>query len=139
MRRVKYSAEEVMTRLKQLRVVLRRAWQRDTAFDPERWTRRNPAQGQCACSVLVAQDCIGGRIFGARTSVGKHFWNYAPVLGEHGEIDLTDSQFDGLSREVRFGPPQTVGRASLLRIDHVRRRYRLLRKRVKTIAPKLFE
>jgi hypothetical protein len=73
---------------------LARAWTKSTSADPERWSRQNPALGQCAVTALVVQDLFGGDLLRAHVRGVSHYWNRLPS-GE--EIDLTRQQFGDIA------------------------------------------
>ncbi len=83
-------------------------------------------------TALIVQDYFGGEILEAamrRTVNGKryllkHFWNQLP---DEQEIDFTRDQFPE-GTIIPKGEKRT--RVSLLRTQHVRDRYRLLKSRV---------
>lgn len=73
---------------------LARAWTKSTSADPERWSRQNPALGQCAVTALVVQDLFGGDLLRAHVRGVSHYWNRLPS-GE--EVDLTRQQFGDIA------------------------------------------
>ena len=56
-----------------------------------KWTRENPAKGQCGVTALVVNDLLGGEIRKTKLPEGWHFYN--EVDGTR--YDLTASQFTG--------------------------------------------
>src|SRR5262249_295600 len=58
--------------LRQLRRAIERSWTRSTSSDPEHWSEKNPAHGQCAVTALVVQDCLGGELLRARVKGVMH-------------------------------------------------------------------
>jgi len=89
--------------------ILRRICSRETAQNPDEWSRGNPLYGHCAVATLLAQDVFGGRILGVSlegtefASMRSHYFNLLPDQSEH---DFTREQFggrfpEGLTREER--------------------------------------
>jgi hypothetical protein len=81
-----------------IETAVRRSWSVDTCdpVDVARWTRENPALGQCGATALVIQDLMGGDLLSAEvrhadgSRQGMHNWNRLPGGLE---IDLTREQF----------------------------------------------
>jgi hypothetical protein len=73
---------------------LAQAWTKSTSADPERWSRQNPALGQCAVTALVVQDLFGGDLLRAQVRGVSHYWNRLPS-GQ--EVDLTRQQFGDIA------------------------------------------
>lgn len=69
---------------------VRRAWSRDTSFDPAGWSTDSPSWGHCAVTALIVQDLFGGDLVRGWVEATVHYWNRLPT-GE--EIDLTVEQF----------------------------------------------
>jgi hypothetical protein len=89
--------------LEELEMALRQSWSRDTSSDPEGWSPRNPAWGQCAVTALVVHGYLGGELLRAVLHGKSHYWNRLPS----GEIvDLTIEQF-GRSLPLDSGEPRT--------------------------------
>lgn len=55
-----------------------------------KWSKSNPAAGQCGVTALVAQDILGGEIL--KTKYGQIWHFYNRINGQ--AIDFTESQFD---------------------------------------------
>ncbi len=55
-----------------------------------KWTKKNPASGQCGVTALIVHDYLGGKIL--KTSHGNMWHFYNLIEGE--SIDFTKSQFD---------------------------------------------
>ncbi|MCM3575401.1 hypothetical protein M3172_19555 [Mesobacillus subterraneus] len=55
-----------------------------------KWTKDNPAKGQCGVTALVVNDLLGGQIRKTFLSEGWHYYN--EINGEC--YDFTDSQFN---------------------------------------------
>jgi hypothetical protein len=70
--------------------LIRRAWCADTAA-PGAYREACPAAGQCAVTVLLVQNILGGEILRAEVDGAGHYWNLIPNVGE---VDLTRAQFD---------------------------------------------
>ena len=66
---------------------LRDSWSLESST---KWTKDNPAAGQCGVSALVAQDILGGEILKTRYRDLWHFYNRI----DNEAIDFTQSQFD---------------------------------------------
>lgn len=98
--------------IQKLERLLRKCWSRKTSADPDRWTFKNPAWGQCAVTALVVQDFFGGELMRASLEnvegfqfMGSHYWNRLPS-GK--EIDLTRGQFPkDVYRKIPNGEPRT--------------------------------
>lgn len=101
-------------------------WSKSTAYNPENWTKENPAHGQCVPTSLAIQKYLGGDILKCRLSCRDgspsetHYWN---VIGEH-EIDATFIQYQNrkLGDEVFVG---IVSKQTLLEDMDTRKRYEL--------------
>ncbi len=104
------------------------AWGVDTTSDPEGWTIRNPAWGQCAVTALVVQDDLGGQLLRASTPSGSHYWNLLP---DGTEVDLTREQFGG---NFEPGNIEVRDRGYVLSFGATRHRYELLRRRISLAA-----
>ncbi|MBT2640461.1 MULTISPECIES: hypothetical protein [unclassified Bacillus (in: firmicutes)] len=55
-----------------------------------KWTKDNPAKGQCGVTALVVNDLLGGQIRKTLLSGGWHYYN--EINDEY--YDFTDSQFN---------------------------------------------
>ncbi len=113
-------------RLRELYAACILAWGEDTAFG--KWDELCPDLNQCVPTALVVQDYLGGELLRCHTVYGnKHVWNRLP---DGREIDFTRAQFDySLDYPVREGKKK-ANRKSLFRVQHVKRRYKLLKRRV---------
>ncbi|WP_034681040.1 YunG family protein [Caldalkalibacillus mannanilyticus] len=68
--------------------LLKQAW---SSKSSTKWTKENPAKGQCGVTSLVVHDYLGGDILKTPVKDGWHYYNKT----KDGEIiDLTQSQFD---------------------------------------------
>jgi hypothetical protein len=101
-----------------------RAWGRETSLDPDRWSPRNPAWGQCAVTALLVQDMLGGRLLRSVVQGTSHYWNLFP---DGRELDLTLHQF---GPKAEPGVPEERSREYVLSFPDTARRYGLLRLRV---------
>lgn len=79
-------------RIERLHSILPECW---SIHSSSKWTRENPARGQCSVTALVIQDIFGGEIYKTPTSEGWHFYN---KINEQ-YYDLTASQF---SKEIEY-------------------------------------
>ena len=108
--------------LEALENALRKSWGEDTCYPPMRaaWSEKNPAYGQCHCTVLVVNDFFGGKILKYLFKDGTgHYSNY--IDGR--EVDFTRCQFD--ANEV-FPEPELIERKD----TKDSKEYFLLKKRV---------
>ena len=109
----------------QLERDIRSAWSAETSADPTRWTATNPAWGQCAVTALVVQDELGGQLERTVISGISHYFNRLP----NGQVvDLTFDQFD---QPEASGTVESRDRSYVLGFPDTRRRYHLLRGRVR--------
>lgn len=114
---------------------LRKSWSKESCYPPiqKKWSNKNPSFGQCAVTVLIVQDYLGGDIL--RNKDYHHYWNRLP---NGKEIDLTRSQF---GNEVTIRADDIVSRKYILESNSANRavtleRYRLLKKRVEKYLSK---
>lgn len=79
-------------KIKRVFTALEQSWSLESST---RWTKANPALGQCGVTALVVQDYLGGEI--AKTWVVKpdnvKLWHYYNFI-DNEPIDFTISQFD---------------------------------------------
>ena len=77
-----------------IKTLLEQCWAKDTGSDPDNWTHKNPAWGQCAVTALVFNDLFGGEIVWAEATLpsGEKISHYKNKLNGT-EYDLTESQF----------------------------------------------
>lgn len=75
--------------LSNLENTLKSCWCRETCYKPDenKWSKENPAFGQCAVTSLVVQDFFGGELCYCEHQ--KHYWNKL----DSKEIDFTISRF----------------------------------------------
>ncbi len=113
--------------LDELRTLLRKSWTKETSADADRWTKDNPAWGQCAITALVIQDFFGGELLRGEVMMQEgpnisHYWNKLPDNSEH---DFTVEQFpSGYGRILETG---IRDRKYVLSFEATRKRYALLR------------
>ncbi|NQU79323.1 hypothetical protein HQ545_06170 [Candidatus Woesearchaeota archaeon] len=89
-----------------LKIAISESWDVKTCYPPMRkdWSLKNPAYGQCHCSMLVVNDYFGGQIRKYKFDDGTaHFSNYI----EGKEVDLTRIQFD---KGEKFPEPEMIER-----------------------------
>lgn len=110
-----------------LQAQLKRAWSAGTSSDPAKWSPVNPAWGQCAVTALVVQDALGGALVRADVCGIAHYWNR---LDDGQEVDLTREQF-GL--EVLVPAGEERDREYVLSFPDTKRRYNLLKRRLRTV------
>lgn len=103
---------------------LRRAWGRETSYDPAGWSEANPAWGQCAVTALVVQDHCGGSLVSGEVNGTPHFWNR---LATDEELDLTLRQFGKSAQHSKALP---CDREFVLSFPDTVRRYHQLQRRV---------
>lgn len=103
-----------------IEVALRRSWSAETSADSERWTRANPAWGQCAVSSLVVQDHLGGELLRCHAPGGSHYFNALP---DGSWLDTTGEQFGS---DFMPGDVEERDREYVLSFLATRRRYALL-------------
>ncbi len=113
--------------------VVRRAWSRSTSASPEKWTRANPALGQCAVTALVVQDCCGGDLVRTIATLpdGTTESHYANFIGDEEVIyDLTEQQFP---EGTEFGEWEQRERGYVLSFPDTQQRYVTLCRRLNEI------
>ena len=104
--------------------VISSCWNRNTAYEPHRWSKANRALGQCAVTALIVQDLFGGHVLRGFVNGIEHYWNRLP---NQVEVDLTRAQFSTVYEIAEVSP---VAREALLASDWTSRRYEDLRRRV---------
>jgi hypothetical protein len=75
----KYEAEKLLK-------ILFTVWSKESSF---KWSKENPANGQCGVTALVVHDLFGGEILKTPTAEGWHFYNRI----NNKRYDFTESQF----------------------------------------------
>lgn len=78
-------------KIKQLIEVLYESWSIESS---SKWTKENPAAGQCGVTALVMNDFLGGEILKTKLEEGWHYYNR--IQGRN--IDFTQSQFEELPK-----------------------------------------
>ncbi|WP_246942822.1 YunG family protein [Bacillus pinisoli] len=78
--------------LKQLQESLIKSWSKNSS---SKWTKDNPAKGQCGVTALVVNDLLGGQISKTLLDEGWHFYN--KINGDR--YDFTVSQFN---EDIRY-------------------------------------
>ena len=81
----KYKIDDILT-------VLFQSWSSESS---SKWSRENPASGQCGVTSLVINDLLGGEINKTQLPSGWHFYNV--INGNR--YDFTASQF---SEEIYY-------------------------------------
>jgi hypothetical protein len=107
-----------------LQRALRKAWIRETSYDPSGWTTGNASWGQCAVTALVIQDHCGGSIMSGEVNGIPHYWNR---LESNEELDLTHHQF---GNPAPYSNAHPCDRDYILSYPDTVRRYQQLRRRV---------
>ncbi|MCA0985702.1 YunG family protein [Guptibacillus algicola] len=87
-----------------------------------KWTKDNPAKGQCGVTALVVNDILGGRIRKTALNDGWHFYNQINGI----RYDFTVSQFN---ESIRYRDVPSNREEAFL--DTNQKQYDLLRHRVK--------
>lgn len=75
-----------MARIEWVRDALYKSWSLESS---SKWTRKNPANGQCGVTSLVVNDLLGGEIVKTKCVDGWHFYNKLNGIG----YDFTEGQF----------------------------------------------
>ena len=115
-----------MNKYQVFKAALNESWGRDTAYrkDAEKWTKENPALGQCAITALLFNELFGGQIYSGVSDTGiVHFWNRKYGI----KYDFTKQQFP---KNLHFKNIKRWNRDELLATGNVAERYQLLRNRV---------
>ena len=106
----------------------RKAWCAETAHPAykDKWSPDNPSTGQCAVTVLIVQEILGGDIYSCKVGRSSHFVN---IINDR-IYDLTADQFGGADNvkyvECSF---KIRDRKALLKNKDVMARYQLLKSR----------
>lgn len=116
------------------------AWGADTAYDPNDWSDKNRARGQCVVSSLIIQDYLGGELLRYSVDEGTlHETHYMNRLSSGVVIDTTGSQYDH-PVTMRIKPIQLDGFKSIrdkrLADTATRKRYEILKARVDHLLAK---
>jgi hypothetical protein len=75
-----------MIQVGEVKKVLFESWSLESS---SKWSKDNPAKGQCGVTALVVHDILGGEIRKTKLSDGWHFYNFI----NKERHDLTASQF----------------------------------------------
>ncbi|MGG1217278.1 hypothetical protein ABE236_07325 [Priestia endophytica] len=75
-----------MVSIKNVRDALYKSWSTESS---SKWTRENPANGQCGVTSLVVNDLLGGEIVKTKCVSGWHFYNKLNGMC----YDFTEDQF----------------------------------------------
>lgn len=114
-----------------LRELLPSICDRETAYNPESWSRDNPLGGHCTVVSLLVQDLWGGELLRASlrgTEFAGMRWHYWNRLPDGREIDLTGSQFnDNYPKDLK---PVVRLRSRVMSFPEVKRRYAALLQRL---------
>ncbi|WCO62333.1 YunG family protein [Bacillus licheniformis] len=78
--------DHYLGQIEQIVKALYKSWSSDSS---SKWSKDNPAKGQCGVTALVVNDILGGEIKKTKLPEGWHFYNF--VNGKR--YDLTVSQF----------------------------------------------
>lgn len=113
--------------LNELKKMIEKSWSKETCYPEckEEWNKSNPSIGQCAITVLVVNDFLGGKIMRTMCNGISHYYN----LINDQVIDLTVSQFDGKIPNYKLGEERT--REYLLSNSDTKNRYKILLENVK--------
>jgi hypothetical protein len=118
----------------ELESALKKSWTKESSSDPQSWTVKNPAWGQCAVTALIVNDYLGGEIVWATAALPdgreiSHYFNTIAGL----EKDYTRCQFPAGTR-IPSGIPKTKGFSStreyIMSFPVTQQRYELLKHRV---------
>lgn len=75
-----------LTQIEPIMKALSKSWSLESS---SKWSKDNPAKGQCGVTTLVVNDLVGGEIRKTKLPDGWHFYNY--IYGKR--YDFTVSQF----------------------------------------------
>ncbi|QHZ46891.1 YunG family protein [Bacillus sp. NSP9.1] len=75
-----------LVQIEQILKALSESWSLDSS---SKWSKDNPAKGQCGVTTLVVNDILGGEIMKTKQPDGWHFYN---VINRE-RYDFTASQF----------------------------------------------
>lgn len=81
-----YQIEKRTSDIKEIKNALYKSWSLKSS---SKWSKENPASGQCGVTALVVHDLLGGEIKKTKLPNGWHFYN---VLNGT-RYDFTESQF----------------------------------------------
>lgn len=118
-----YNSENAPEEVKKLYLALRRAWRADTCAPRMRkdWSEDDPSLGQCSVTAFLAQDILGGKVYGVPLGDGN-FHCFNVIDGE--VFDFTSEQFKKQmdytlefpqARDVHFAKAEKKARYELLK------------------------
>ena len=111
--------------------LIMQSWSKETAHPSyqSKWSKENMACGQCAVTVLAVNDiCEDMQIYKCKVGRSTHYFNKT----KNGDvIDLTMMQFNC---RIDYSSGVPASRRNLLKVAHVKERYRLLKSRMGQIA-----
>ena len=110
-----------------VRAALATSWTARTASPLVAWTPDNPSSGQCAVSALVLQDYCGGEIRRCVVAGTPHYF----IRIDDQVVDSTAAQFGTVA--INYDTSTARSRQRILRHADTRRRYELLKGRVKEV------
>ncbi|EET90455.1 MAG: hypothetical protein LVQ97_03025 [Candidatus Micrarchaeales archaeon] len=123
-----FHAEKPQLSISRLYDNISEAWSAETSADPERWSRDNPAWGQCAITAAVVYDHFGGRILRTEVrgveGVSSHYYNQLP---DGRFVDFTKQQFDS---GATFENEQERTKEYIISYPKTKERYDLLLRRM---------
>lgn len=113
--------------LDELKKAIEKSWSKETCYPNIRdtWNESNPSTGQCAITVLIVNDFLGGKIMRTMCNGISHYYNL--VNGK--VIDLTKDQFEGEIPNYEIGEERS--REYLLSSPDTTNRYKILLEKVK--------
>ncbi len=126
-----------MADIKSLKEAFRKAWSSETSSDPDNWSPKNPAWGQCAVTACALQDIIGGEIVWAQVTMpdGQKISHYFNKVGGR-EIDFTREQFPA-GAQIPAGVPKMkeypTTRDFVLSFPATAERYKTLAKKLASL------
>jgi hypothetical protein len=120
-------------KISDLENILLDAWCKETSSEPEKWSKDNPAWGQCAVTSLIVNDYFAGEIVWAEVFAdGRRISHYFNLV-ERREIDLTRKQFpdgtkipNGVDKKKQF----STTREYILSYQATKDRYELLKRKI---------
>lgn len=78
--------EKNTIRIEEIKKALLKSWSLESS---SKWSKNNPAKGQCGVTALVVNDLLDGEIMKTKLPDGWHFYNFINKK----RYDLTASQF----------------------------------------------
>ena len=123
-----------LMKISDLEHILLNCWCKDTSYDPNKWSKDNPAFGQCAVTSLIVNDYFAGKIVWAEALLPdntkiSHYFN----LIEEQEVDLTRKQFPKgtiISKGVDKTKQFSTTREYILSYQTTRDRYEILKEKI---------